>query len=183
MTSILDDFSFYETRQKLMQEKRTNQRQFQKKAQSDSIYCDCYFLYWFRGFHFASKMTTIEPMCYMLSWFQNIQFTDKYYFLITSFHPVAAIPLSPSFKSFQVNFEILIAYVHMIFYLRRLKVNLQALMRTIRIQPMGNSDCRIHWNLLWFWRKNLLRLGLHMLNKCHLKRNEINAVAVAATGT
>ncbi|XP_042473730.1 YTH domain-containing protein ECT4-like [Zingiber officinale] len=31
MTSILDDFGFYETRQKLMQEKRTKQQQFQKK--------------------------------------------------------------------------------------------------------------------------------------------------------
>ena len=31
-TSILDDFSFYETRQKVMQEKRTKQQQLQKKA-------------------------------------------------------------------------------------------------------------------------------------------------------
>ncbi|WOK99454.1 YTH domain-containing family protein 2-like [Canna indica] len=31
-TSILDDFSFYETRQKVMQEKRTKQQQFQKKV-------------------------------------------------------------------------------------------------------------------------------------------------------
>lgn len=31
-TSILDDFSFYETRQKVMLEKRTKQQQFQRKA-------------------------------------------------------------------------------------------------------------------------------------------------------
>ncbi|KAJ8470184.1 hypothetical protein OPV22_024527 [Ensete ventricosum] len=31
-TSILEDFSFYETRQKVMQEKRTKQQQFQKKV-------------------------------------------------------------------------------------------------------------------------------------------------------
>jgi YTH domain-containing family protein len=31
-TSILDDFSFYETRQKVMQEKRVKQQQFQKKV-------------------------------------------------------------------------------------------------------------------------------------------------------
>lgn len=42
-TCILDDFDFYETRQKVMQEKRTKQQQLQKKACSDSTFSElCY---------------------------------------------------------------------------------------------------------------------------------------------
>ena len=35
-TSILDDFDFYEMRQKVMQEKKVKQQQFQKQARTTS---------------------------------------------------------------------------------------------------------------------------------------------------
>lgn len=54
-TSILDDFAFYENRQKLMQEKRVKQQQIQKQVyiSLSLVFCQSVHL----GFSYASLVT------------------------------------------------------------------------------------------------------------------------------